>query len=469
MKKKLLIMLVYACLVLSACGYTEKEAQETDYVENENIYIQNSDQITGISDQISIEQAAELINQDLLSISSFADGFGGEVMLKKSICKYAEFCQEPFTPVIPEESVIPGELVLLLEEALYDFSNENRWAEDSNYHMMLTELGADEYEMSLELLLDKFADTELPTGQMESIYDVYVFLHEQKGAPRNIDNLFYMGESRYLFEYKSGGSNGVRSLCLTEYTNGSFHVLMDFEIGDSGNGKLINYGEDFYFIFLQWTSNSQRDFDGIGIYKIGENAVTENLQIRYLPKEYLWESIEDSSNYPEVERYINGIREDITSKEKCYLDVGYDYGQRQQYRGDEEETADFEIGRSELYKADIANLGIPVYMEIGTWWTAWNGLQINFYLWDPQTENLTDLDQLSIRGDKLDTLQLTNIWFKEIYDKTYTFFIYYVSDYSYVLNVALLEGGEAKPIQSWFLLPQREFVLIEGEVFTTAG
>lgn len=303
MKKKLLSMGVYICLVLSACGNTEKESQGTDDATNESIYIQNEDQVTDVSDESDIEQAAELINRNLLSPSSLTDGFGGEEMLKNSICKYAESCREPFTSVIPEESVIPGELVLLLEEALYDFCNGDRWAEDSNYNRTLTELGADEYEMSLEELLDKFADTELPNGQMEDKYDMYVFLHEQKGAPRKINNLFYMGGSRYLFEYKSGGSNGVMSLCLTEYTNGSFHVLMDFEIRDSGNGKLIKYGEEFYFIFLQWTSNSQSAYDGIGIYKIGENAVTDNLQIRYLPKEYLWESIEDSSEYPEVESY----------------------------------------------------------------------------------------------------------------------------------------------------------------------
>lgn len=166
-------------------------------------------------------------------------------------------------------------------------------------------------------------------------------------------------------------------------------------------------------------------------------------------------------------------RTDDDTDENNYIenevDVGYDYGQTQQYRGDEEEAADFEIGRSKLYKADIANLGIPVYMELCTWWTAWNALQVNFYLWDSQTEKLIDLDRLSIRGDKLDTLQLTNIWFKEIDNKTYTFSLYYASDYSYMLNAALIEGGEAKHIRLWFLLPQREFVLIEGEVFTTAG
>lgn len=89
---------------------------------------------------------------------------------------------------------------------------------------------------------------------------------------------------------------------------------------------------------------------------------------------------------------------------------------------------------------------------------------------DSKTNMLQELEQLSIdEGSHPLVLRLVNMWFKEIDGKTLTFSLYYVSDYSYLLNAVLLEGGEAKPINAWILLPQREFVLSEGEVFSTKG
>lgn len=459
------------CLASCACGVAENESYETEDCTNEIVAVSENAE-TDITDQTDIEQVAELINHDLLRTGSLTSVYWVEEMMQTAICDHAESVKEPFAAVIDEDSVIPGELVVLLEEALYQSSSLDIREENSVYYRTLAELGADEYEMSLEDMIAAFPEVDAVKEQLETKYAALIFLNEQMDAPQYIDNMFHLEGNRYLFVYRSGGSNRVRSLCLTEYTDGQFGVLMDFEIRDNGDGMLIKYGKDFYFVFLQSTDKALQDVDGIGIYKIGENAMTDNLQIRYLPKEYIWERQGWAFDFPSLESYIDVLKDKIVSKEDRYLDMGH--GKHMRISGDEAEAANFQTDNlryptGEVFQADIANLGIPVYMQRTRTWSAETDYAIDFYLKNPQTNMLLKLDQLSIKEDNTSCLRLVDIWFKVIDNKTLTFSMYYVSDYSYMLNIVLLEGGEAKAIDAWLLLPKREFVLIEGEVFTTAG
>ncbi len=60
---------------------------------------------------------------------------------------------------------------------------------------------------------------------------------------------------------------------------------------------------------------------------------------------------------------------------------------------------------------------------------------------------------------------LVQMWFKEMEGKVYTFCLYHVSDYNYMLNVVLLEGNKVNRVRTDILSPQRHFVLTEGEKF----
>lgn len=498
MKKKRLAILFLLCLVWGACGTAENESYETEdpanemTVESEDaaedvLYAPDIGQVAEeVLDETDIDQVAELLNHDLLSTSYLTSAYWVEEMIQEAICDYVKSVQEPFKPVVNEDSVIPSELVERLEEALYytssldirDLNNalyttgSSKRPEDNFYYRTLTELGADECEMSLEEMIVAFPEVKAAKDQLETKHDAFAFLYEQMDAPYQINDIFHMEGNQYLFEYKSGGSNGAMSLCLTEYAEGRFNVLMDFEVRDRGNGTLIKYGEDFYFIYLQMSHYSPDDYDGIGIYKIGENAVTDNLQIQFLPKEYIWERRGGAWDFPSLEGYIDFLQNEIVSKEQKYLDTGY--YKSLTISGDEEEVTDIdtdnlEYPSIEIYQADIANMGIPVYMQRLRPWAFEHDYEVNFYLRDPNTNRLLELDQLSMKEDNTNCLKLVDIWFKEIDDKTLTFCIYHVSDYSYMLNIVLLEGDEATPVQSWLLLPVKEFVLTEGEVFSTAG
>ena len=62
-----------------------------------------------------------------------------------------------------------------------------------------------------------------------------------------------------------------------------------------------------------------------------------------------------------------------------------------------------------------------------------------------------------------DKVKLVQMWFKEMEGKVYTFCLYHVSDYNYMLNVVRLEGNEVNRIRTDILSPRRHFVLTEGE------
>lgn len=60
---------------------------------------------------------------------------------------------------------------------------------------------------------------------------------------------------------------------------------------------------------------------------------------------------------------------------------------------------------------------------------------------------------------------LVQMWFKEMEGEVYTFCLYHVSDYNYMLNVVRIERNEVSRIRTDILSPQRHFLLIEGERF----
>lgn len=59
------------------------------------------------------------------------------------------------------------------------------------------------------------------------------------------------------------------------------------------------------------------------------------------------------------------------------------------------------------------------------------------------------------------TPRLVQMWFKRIGDKVYSFFLYHVEDYNYVLQTTLIEGVDIKLVRSDVLVPQRHFVISE--------
>lgn len=76
-----------------------------------------------------------------------------------------------------------------------------------------------------------------------------------------------------------------------------------------------------------------------------------------------------------------------------------------------------------------------------------------------------ELENLCTEAGLSGEINLVQMWFREIGGKIYTFRMYDVGDYNYMLNIVLLEGDHVTQIRSYIVIPQRHFVLTEGKVF----
>ncbi len=88
-----------------------------------------------------------------------------------------------------------------------------------------------------------------------------------------------------------------------------------------------------------------------------------------------------------------------------------------------------------------------------------------FFLRNPIDDTIVALENMKLEHTVIYQKQpeLVQMWFKEMEGKVYTFCLYHVSDYNYMLNVVRLEGNEVNRIRTDILSTRRHFVLTEGE------
>lgn len=468
MKKLKWIPVVCIILFCSACS-SSKHIDGSNYIKHSN----------------DISEIYEVLNQDFWGVN-FLDLLELE-QFERYACDYAESVQGEFVPIIVEDGIFPERLVVMLEEAFYQSSTKCSRGEDSAYQQILNALGAEEYLLEPEDIYRLFSKLEDYREQMAGEAEIYDRLHELYMIPNHTERCYHFHltpeQDNYAFLWKSGGSNGAYSVRVTERIGDEFIILDEFEVQNClGPGGVIQYEEEFYYLFLEYNYNLKQ-FDGIRLHRLTENPLQENLQIRYLPQEYVWNEIEvlrqpiEKNPFEideQIDEYLESIKEEITSD--VYLDIGNSFNGIYEYYGEEEKTTDFVLESNPdymLYKMDIANMGIPVYL----WKSVYvpsnistsEYLRIGFYLYDAKTDTIFDLTKLEDQSSYGNGIALMQIWFKEFDGKVCTFRIYHICDYTYLLDVVLLEADGMIPIKSYLLAPKRKFVLTEGEPFVTWG
>ena len=119
-----------------------------------------------------------------------------------------------------------------------------------------------------------------------------------------------------------------------------------------------------------------------------------------------------------------------------------------------------------FYKVDFANIGVPVYMnKSGKHYPYRWYVSTAFYLYDEKQDKILELESLGNFGKG--AYSPVQLWFKEIDGKVFTFRIYHISGYDYVLNVILVEGDKITQVRNDFFVPDKgRFVLTEGKIFT---
>lgn len=412
--------------------------------------------------------AYEILNKVILDINSVELISG---ITEEMIYQYSEEVKGDFVPVLSDKNVFPNELINMLEKAFYNscsYNPEKLLQMDTinnSYFETIKTLESDKFRLSLEDLYDLFPEIYQHRDKFKSKYDAYKFLW---GSDSCIDmfHINLLKEDNYIFVYKSGGSNGTVSIALTRLINNKFVILSEFETQNSGFGEIIQYKDDFYYIFLHYNYNL-KNYDGIELHKLGLNYENEAVLIKYLPEKYIWKnvySIQTDFNL-KLDDYIESIKSMITSDK--YLENGL-VNDIAIYYGDETEDTKFVLTdeNNQYHKIDFANLGVPIYIRKSnhipsdyrsTWY-----LKAKFYIYDSQNNSAIELNNLELGKYLPQGIELVQLWFKKINDKIFTFRIYRISDYNYMLNVILLEGNKITQIRTDIFSPQRTFKLTEN-------
>ncbi|MBD5493443.1 MAG: hypothetical protein HDR12_03415 [Lachnospiraceae bacterium] len=488
MKKGIIVGFTGMLLLVFFIGYIMIHSEKADNVllpklegMLENNFFENVGRIEYIN-LINAEIVDSVDIYDTLNSNIFGKDmlswFSNET--KQKIEDYAESVKGDFIEVWKEDSIVPKGLVIELENMIYQSldSSVNRynWEEiqQSIYFETMKNLGEEKYHPDMEEMKRLFPELNDAGLNLDSVYDAY-----RKVYGEYCFDLFHIptpDSDNYVFATSLGGTAGICEIYLTKLVNGEFETISYFETQNAGYGSVIQYEGEFYYIFLQNNYNL-KIYDGVRIYKLGENMAYENLQIKYLPYDFVWKNLYNTSEGKKWDSYVKSIQEEITSDE--YLDNGTDGSGWKVYFGDEEEVVEEFIvpenekrySVNEYYKIDFTNTGIPIYMRKSSFEpsntdSVWH-LQSRFYIRNQQDDSIVTLQNMELNSAIPNSKNpvLVQMWFKEMEGKVYTFCLYHVSDYNYMLNVVRLEGNEVNRIRTDILSPQRHFVLTEGERF----
>lgn len=421
-----------------------------------------------------VDETAAILNRDIFGKLS-DEGYFKSSELEEEIHAYANEVKGDFEAVPYEGDLFPPELIHMAEEGLYHYdltSGEmlqllDRWADET-----LDYLGANEFQLGIDEMYRLFPELIEYKDEINSEYDAYRRIMEARsvgGGSLGCDGIFRINmtpdDEYYVFVYWDGGNDKVQNVLLTKQVDNEFVEVDEFEI-QTGNGRVIQYGNDFYYVYL-YRNEYIGCVDGIRIHKLGTDALHENILVKYLPESYAWKNIYDNDDIDfgaELDEYIDSIKAVITSDE--YLQNGQEKDPRV-YFGDETEDLDSVVEEGKrFYKIDFANIGVPVYMSKGGHFPMYNwSIWTRFYLHDGKHDMVLELENL---GSYWTNRNMVQIWFKEIEGKVLTFRVYYISDYNYVLNVMLVEGDQITQIRNDVFSPDKSrFILTEGEIFWT--
>lgn len=481
LKKLIFILGIILCMVILVVYWIQlpkKSEKETTSV------VKESEEAAGDSQQTGGTQKREKavdVDEKEIPAPQFdyqalnKDLFGQNSLQWFEIQLFSESVKGEFTEVQKGNSMFPEELVSEFENMIYqsfDDSLQKYTLEEvrkSSYFEITDKFGASDFELSIEEMRKLFPELEDVETETEA--------YQKFSGSENCFDMFHFhmntDQDNYLFVIDSGGSAGTIYIRLTRFEQGEFVTICEFPVQNSGYGRVIRYDEDFYYVFVARNYNI-KNFDGVHIHKLGVNAREENLVIKYLPTEYAWKNVYMRAGIEELDTYLESIKDEITSDE--YMengkeeDIGIYYG---------DETA-FVLNSGEpflddeYYKVDFLNIGNPVYIKKsnytpygsnsthGMWF-----LKCNFKMQNLENNTMVELDNMKI-GEYIPSDSdpiLVQMWFKESKDKVYTFCLYYVCDYNYVLNVLLMEGDEVSRVRTDLISPKREFVLTEREIF----
>lgn len=448
--KKVLVLVVAIILIIV---FAKKSI-----IPDEKTTIKSED----IEEELSIPEAYAILNNDTIQ-SLFEIEVNRQELLERK-----KQCNNTADMVLTEYDgeLFPEDLIVECQNVLYEVFEKGAdiSEEDGSYAKWLNSYGAEEYILSLEDICELFEEFEY--DNITDIYEAYELI----SGFENCTSIFWMkrdsGEDTFLLCVDSGGSYGIYNIYLAELVNGNLVVQDSFEAQGEGLGRVIKDEQSYYYLYLQYNKNL-KNYDGVKVHRLEQDAEHENILIRYIPKEFVVEnlSVSDIDANEKIEAYIQEIKTDLQNGK--YLDAGngedWDC-----LMGDEvlEEQFPLTSEFDKYVKADMANIGIDVYFQkkifipSNTAFSAY--YKTDFYLWDVTTNEVLKLDALRIKN--MEKNQLVQLWSKKFDDLMYVFKIFHLENYEYVLEVSLLNGNSIASIRTDVILPVCRFELTERHV-----
>lgn len=337
--------------------------------------------------------------------------------------------------------------------------------DSSDYEELLKKYGREKYELTLDELAVLFPEVEQHIEEIETINDAYQFCE----ASENCYHIyrFFSEENRefYLYTYEYGGTAGYCYAQLMEKIEDEMiYTGFEFDMLNDGIGGLICYEGEYYFVYIQLNDRLQYG-DGIRIYRVAPDATeADNVLIRCVPEKYVWEDgMMASDDTTGISAYIERIKDEIVDKR--YIETGdtqgawYSYGME----NDTEAAFDFPLNTEEqsYRKMDFANIDMPIYYntKVSSNEKLPPFLEGEFYLYNG--EKITGFSEL-LQGASSHN-ELVQMWFYEIDDKVYTFQIFYLKGYNYMLAVRLVEENNITTIGCDYIVPRFCFEITEGK------
>lgn len=380
------------------------------------------------------------------------------------ISEHSRDVRGEFIPVLNDIANFPTELVEMLERGLYSlenyYNNEVENIEETEYFNILYNLGYSEFQLETEDLYNLFPQLNEYKENFNNKYDMYKFIVEDeynivdKDEYGYIINMFHFNDNMFVFLVHSGGSAGFCDVRFYRLEEDELILIDEFPMLNDSYGKVIKYYYDYYYVSLQYNYHLNV-YDTVFLQKLNDISNDNYISISYLPEKYIWKNIYNNKPNTNLDNYINSIKAEISTDK--YIEIG----SNSNISIFEEDGVHTESDTN-LYKIDFANINIPIYLDLVHFFpsTASSTLHLNrkFYIYDEQQEDL-----VSIKG--LETCinsSLIQTWFKEIDGKIFTFEIYHINNYNYLLNVILVSGNNSTKIRTDIFSPVRNFYTYLG-------
>ena len=357
---------------------------------------------------------------------------------------FAAQVQSGFVPVDHQDDSIPNDLIVMLEQALFDGIIDS----------------LDLASTSLEIDAEDFY--EMFERQAKQPYKDYDSWYDNKGTFLRFIQHIYRYEldsiTYYLLVFDSGGSARFADIQLLKESDGTL-IKSDYLIALDFNSRVVLFDNKPYLICKYYNYNT-KFVDTIIVYSLVQDGIGDPVQIKLSPTEYQWKLIYSNGQPSEetISDYVSGIVGGLVGESPIN---GYSHI----YADDE--TVDFDHNVSlrlksvggnydSYYEIDFNNDGIAEYIYKQFWYPS-NGTR--FYLMN--TTYLFSGNRIISTNSAFDVegMMLVQLWFKVIEGKTFTFRLFLVDGYNYVLNVSFIEDTDITQVQSYIIVPDSQFVV----------